>query len=105
MSEKRHPGISLHKLPVGGEFIGLVFALGSALIFLIGLPALWCFVAFSAVLGIGIALVFRVVNKRRSERTKPLSILDPGKTAENTARLKPDPHRSRFHLLPMPHLN
>jgi hypothetical protein len=75
MTEKPHPGISMHKLPVGGGFIGLLFAAGSALIFLLGLPALWCFVAFSAALGIGIAVSIRIVSARRSDRAKPLSIL------------------------------
>jgi hypothetical protein len=75
MSEKPHPGITMHKLPVGGGFIGLVFAGGSALIFLVGLPALWCFVVFSAALGIGIAVLMRIVSTRRSNHATPLSIL------------------------------
>jgi hypothetical protein len=82
MTEKPHPGISMHKLPVGGGFIGLLFAAGSALIFLLGLPALWCFVAFSTALGIGIAVLMHIVTTHRSERTKPLSILS---TAEKAA--------------------
>jgi hypothetical protein len=71
----RHPGITMHKLPVGGGFAGLLFAVGSALIFVLGLPSLWYFVAFSAVLGVVIAVIFRLVNSRRSERMKPLSIV------------------------------
>jgi hypothetical protein len=35
-----HPGITMHKLPVGGGFMGLVFAVGSVAIFLFGIPAL-----------------------------------------------------------------
>ncbi|HLV89330.1 MAG TPA: hypothetical protein VKV39_20260 [Candidatus Sulfotelmatobacter sp.] len=73
MSESKHPGISMHKLPIGGGFIGLVFTAGCSLIFLFGLPALWYFVALSAILGIGLGLVFRFVNRRGS--SKPLSIL------------------------------
>ncbi len=71
----RHPGITMHKLPVGGGFAGLLFAVGSAVIFILGLPSLWHFVAFSAALGVGIAVIFRLVNNRRSERMKPLSIV------------------------------
>jgi hypothetical protein len=71
----RHPGITMHKLPVGGGFAGLLFAVGSAVIFVLGLPSLWYFVAFSAALGVGIAVIFRLVNSRRSERMKPLSIV------------------------------
>lgn len=80
MTEKPHPGISMHKLPVGGGFIGLVFAVGSALLFLLGLPALWYFVVFSAALGIGIALMMRISSARRSDRAKPLSILSARET-------------------------
>jgi hypothetical protein len=75
MAPDRHPGINMHKLPVGGGFIGLVFAAGSALIFILGFPTLWYFVFLSAALGIAIALALRFFNTRRSERAKPLSIL------------------------------
>jgi hypothetical protein len=95
MTEKPHPGITMHKLPVGGGFIGLLFSAGSALIFLLGLPALWCFVAFSAALGIGIALLMRIVSARRSERTKPLSILS---TSEKSP-IEPSSVENRRNLL------
>jgi hypothetical protein len=75
MTEKRHPGITMHKLSFGGGFIGLLFAAGSALIFVLGFPTLWYFVALAFALGIGIAVLLRVVSKSRSERNKPLSIL------------------------------
>jgi hypothetical protein len=85
---KGHPGITMHKLPVGGGFAGLVFAAGSALIFLLGLPSLWYFVAFSAALGVGIAVVFRLINKGRSERLKPLSILSTDTVVSSPAPAK-----------------
>jgi len=75
MSQDRHPGINMHKLSVGGGFIGLLFAVGTAVIFILGFPTLWYFVAFSAGLGIAIALVIRVFHQRTSDRSKPLSIL------------------------------
>jgi hypothetical protein len=81
----RHPGITMHKLPVGGGFAGLVFAVGSAVIFVLGLPSLWYFVAFSAVLGVGIAVIFRLLNSRRSERMKPLSIVATNATDKSAA--------------------
>jgi hypothetical protein len=83
----RHPGITMHKLPVGGGFAGLVFAVGSAVIFVLGLPSLWYFVAFSAALGVGIAVIFRLVNNRRSERMKPLSIVATNATDKSVAAL------------------
>lgn len=75
MAEKWHSGITMNKLTVGPGFMGLVFAVGCALIFIIGLPALWTFVAFSAALGLGIALLLRMISRHRAERGKPLSIL------------------------------
>lgn len=75
MAEKWHSGITMHKLTVGPGIMGLLFAVGCALIFVIGLPALWTFVAFSAALGLGVALMLRVISRNRSERAKPLSIL------------------------------
>ena len=81
MAENRHPGISMHKLPVGPGFIGLVFTVGCALIFLLGLPQLWYFVALSAAFGVGLAIVFRLIARSRAQRMKPLSILDAGESA------------------------
>jgi len=87
MDENRHPGINMHKLPVGGGFVGLLFAAGSALIFLLGFPTLWYFVALAFALGIGVAVVLRFVNHHRSQRNKPLSILAaPEKTEGAVSR-------------------
>jgi hypothetical protein len=74
MPEKRHPGITMHKLSFGGGFVGLLFAAGSALIFVLGFPTLWYFVALAAVLGVGIAVVLRLTGGLRGDRNKPLSI-------------------------------
>ena len=63
----------MHRIPIGGGFIGLVFTVGCALIFLLGLPALWYFLVFSAALGLGLGLVFQLVNRPGSP--KPLSIV------------------------------
>lgn len=76
MSDDRHPGINMHKLPVGGGFIGILFAIGSAAIFILGFPTLWYFVAFSAGLGIAIAFLIQVLHQRTTDRSKPLSILN-----------------------------
>jgi len=76
MSEKRHPGITMHRLSFGGGFVGLLIAAGSALIFVLGFPTLWYFVAFALCLGIGIAAFLSLTSSRSSGRNKPLSILD-----------------------------
>jgi hypothetical protein len=100
MAEKRHPGITMHKLSFGGGFIGLLFAAGSALIFVLGFPTLWYFVALVFALGIGIAVMLRVVSKGRSERNKPLSILVVSKADESRKRREPIRWRKSFKILP-----
>jgi hypothetical protein len=54
-----HPGITIHKIPVGAGFAGLIFTLGSLAIFLIGLPVLWYFLVGALALGVGFALILR----------------------------------------------
>lgn len=93
MAEKWHTGISMHKLSFGGGFIGLLFAVGSALIFVLGFPTLWYFVALAAALGILIALFLKAVSGWRSERNKPLSIMTAGEQSGFPARLRSDEHR------------
>lgn len=75
MAEKRHPGITMHKISFGGGFIGLLFAIGSALIFVLGFPTLWYFVAFATVLGVAVAIALRMFHRMRPDQNRPLSIL------------------------------
>ncbi|MGH9493861.1 MAG: hypothetical protein ACRD3B_02590 [Candidatus Sulfotelmatobacter sp.] len=100
MSEKHHPGITMHKLSFGGGFVGLLFAAGSALIFVLGFPTLWYFVAFAVALGIAIAAFLGLTSSRISERNKPLSILPAQQTAQNPIPGGQTQHRHLFHLLP-----
>ena len=81
MSEKRHPGITMHKLSFGGGFMGLLFAVGSALIFVLGFPTLWYFVALAIGLGVGVAAMLRIFARRRSNGSNSLSILSPSEPA------------------------
>jgi hypothetical protein len=95
MAEKRHSGITMHKLSFGGGFMGLVFAVGSALIFVLGFPTLWYFVALAAALGVGIAALLRFFNEGRSDRDRPLSILSlPEASAARKSRVRINWHRS-----------
>jgi hypothetical protein len=102
MAADRHPGINMHKLSFGGGFIGLVFAAGSALIFILGFPTLWYFVALSAGLGVGIAIILQLVSSHRSERSKPLSILAVSEKAERPAVPGREKPPKLFHTLPKP---
>jgi len=54
-----HPGITMHRLKVGGGFAGFIFAAGSVLIFLVGIPAFWGFLGLALVAGTGIAILLR----------------------------------------------
>ena len=63
-SKSPHRGIDMHRLPVGGDFPGVVFAVGSALIFLIALPALWYVVAGALVVGLVVAAVLQIIHDR-----------------------------------------
>ncbi len=88
MAEKWHSGITMHKLTVGPGIMGLVFAVGCAAIFVIGLPALWSFVALSGGLGLAVALLLRVIYRHRVDRMKPLSILHANEYTEPAAGQK-----------------
>ena len=100
MTEKRHPGITMHKLSFGGGFLGLLFAAGSALIFVLGFPTLWYFVALAFALGIGVAVLLRIVRKSRSERNKPLSILAVSEAIEKPKRGESVRWRKSFKIMP-----
>ena len=92
MAEKQHPGITMHKLSFGGGLMGLVFAVGSALIFVLGFPALWYFVALAGGLGVAIAAILRTFHQD-GNRTKPLSIL----SVPEPATMRKSPKRVRWH--------
>ena len=98
MSEKRHPGITMHKLSFGGGLEGLTFVIGTILIFVFGLPALWYFVAFALALGIGIAVFLRTANDRISQRNKPMSLFAVTEQKIETPRRRR--RRVRWHRLP-----
>lgn len=59
LSDGLHPGISMHRLKVGGGVAGFIFAAGSVLIFLLGIPAFWGFLGLALIVGTGIALLLR----------------------------------------------
>lgn len=100
MAEKRHPGITMHQLSFGGGFVGLLFALGSALIFVLGFPTLWYFVALAFALGVGIALFLRMVNRRLTDRNRPLSILSASETTAQPAPARPKKQTLLLQITP-----
>jgi hypothetical protein len=65
--------INMANIPVSGDVPGLIFALATALIFFLGIPAIrWMFPA-AIVLGCGIAVVLHFIH--HGERDKPLGIV------------------------------
>jgi hypothetical protein len=59
--ETPNPQINASKIPVGGGFMGAVFAAGSMAIFLTGLPMLRYMFPAAIVLGCGVALVLHFI--------------------------------------------
>ncbi len=62
MSEdNRTPQINSAKIPISGNIIGAIVAVGSMAIFLIGLPVLWYIFPIAVALGCGVALVLHFI--------------------------------------------
>ena len=74
-SENPHRGITMHQLPVAGNIPGLVFAVGSALIFLFAIPALWYVLVAAVAIGLVIAALLQVVHQRHPDKIARLSLL------------------------------
>ena len=61
----RHPGITFHKMPVAAGVVGFVFAVGIVVIAFVGLPVSKWFVLASAVGGIGVFGIIRLLHRLR----------------------------------------
>ena len=57
------PEINISKIPVGAGVAGVIFTLGTLLIFLFGVPGLWGFFGLALALGLGIAVVLRLTSR------------------------------------------
>jgi len=58
------PQINVSKIVVGGGIAGAIFAIGSMLIFLIGIPAIRYVFPAAIVLGCGVALALRFIRHK-----------------------------------------
>jgi len=54
-----HQGITMHRLRFGGGFAGLIFTIGTLVIFLLGVPVFRGFLALAVMCGAVLALVLR----------------------------------------------
>ena len=79
----RHPGISMHKLPVGGDIMGTVFAVGVVLMFVVGIPLARWFLLGAVLLG-GVVGVFMM----RSHRRHSVEITDLSALQDDTETKK-----------------
>ena len=68
-TENPHPGIAVHKVPVGADVPGLLFAVGMVFIFLLAVPVLCYVLAAGAVLGIIVALALRAIHDAQPYET------------------------------------
>ena len=59
---RRHPGISMHKIPVAGVG-GTIFAVGIIVLALLGLPIAKWFLAGAVILGVGVVGSLRLFRK------------------------------------------
>jgi hypothetical protein len=55
LEPERHPGVSIHRMAVGGGLMGAVFAIGTVLIFVVGVPLGPWFLLASVLLGARVA--------------------------------------------------
>jgi hypothetical protein len=58
-----HPGITMHKIPVGANWMGLVFTVGVLAMILVALPEARWFLAFSLPIGVVIAIILRLTGR------------------------------------------
>jgi hypothetical protein len=65
------PEISMHRIPIGGGVAGLIFAVGSCMIFLVGIPALRWFLLGAVVVGSAVGAFLW-----RWHKKKPVEITD-----------------------------
>ncbi len=65
-----HEGITMHRLRVGGDPAGFIFAIGIVVIFLMGIPESWEYLGIAVVAGAVVALLLG--------RRKPMKVTTIG---------------------------
>jgi hypothetical protein len=71
-----NPQINISKIPGGAGIAGALFAVGSMLIFLIGIPRIRYFLIAAFILGCGIALILRLVRHETAGKPWILAAID-----------------------------
>lgn len=86
-----NPQINVSKIPGAGGIAGALFAFGSMVIFLIGIPRLRFFLLAAIVLGCGIALILRLARRETPGKPWILPNAQPSDTASSPARASDHP--------------
>jgi hypothetical protein len=98
-----NPQINISKIPGGAGIAGALFALGSMLIFLVGIPRLRYFFIAAVVLGCGIALILRFTRRETPGKPWiPSATQHPGSTPPVQAALsinRPEDLRPKLQAL------
>jgi len=58
-----HPGITMHKIPVGGDEMGLVFTVGVVGMILLALPEMRTFLMLSLPIGVAVGIILRLTSR------------------------------------------
>jgi hypothetical protein len=66
---ERHPGISIHRMAVRGVIMSALFAIGTVLIFVVGVPLGPWFLLGSILLGTAVAAALYSLAQKQSGRT------------------------------------
>ena len=85
------PQINLSKIPGAGGIAGALFAFGSMVIFLIGIPRLRFFLLAAIVLGCAVALILRCVRRETPGKPWILSDAPVSDTPSSAARVADHP--------------
>ncbi|HXU14115.1 MAG TPA: hypothetical protein VN708_03220 [Terriglobales bacterium] len=68
-----HRGLTMHEMPVGANVPGLVFAVGTALVFLFAIPALWYVIAASVVVGLLVSALLQLFYRNHPDEAERLT--------------------------------
>ena len=68
-----HRGLTMHEMPVGANVPGLVFLVGSALVFLFAIPALWYVIAASVVVGLLVSALLQLFYRSHPDEAERLT--------------------------------
>ncbi|HLW53009.1 MAG TPA: hypothetical protein VKW06_09200 [Candidatus Angelobacter sp.] len=92
--EKPHPGITMHRIRVGGDAMGLLAAVAAVLLCIVGFPEARWFLVAAILVGLVAAVAFRVWHQRRPSDVDRLSILtnEPAVSEQSTKQKDSTPH-------------